>query len=475
MQKGVPFKGDPASAIVARRRFFQLGAGLGSVALSWLLQREGYGAAKDHGRQPKSPDVEPRARSIIFLIMEGGPSQIDTFDPKPSLDKLHGTVFSRQNVKTSQVKGTRYFVRSPFRFRRYGECGMEVSDLFSHVGRCVDDIGLIRSVHADSDNHPAALFQYNTGFPIQGNPSIGAWVTYGLGTENQDLPAFVVLRNGKPFGGTTCWSNGFLPALYQGTQFRSGKTPVLDLQPPGGVDRQQATLDLVRRLDESHLQQHAGQSELEARIAAYELAFRMQARIPEAIGIDSEPQYIRDMYGLDSRSTQEFGHRCLLARRLIERGVRFVQVWAHGWDSHDNVDKGHAEAARRVDLPIAGLLRDLKQRGLLSETLVVWGGEFGRTADTTSAAYEKNQPGRDHNPRAMSMWFAGGGTKGGTIVGATDDVGENAVVDRHHLQDVHATMLLLMGLDHEQLTYYHGGRLKRLTDTGGAPIEKIIA
>jgi hypothetical protein len=467
---------DANRQLATRRQLFQLGAGLGSVALSWLLHRDGYAATTRGGSlPPKLPDISPRARAIIFLIMEGGPSQIDTFDPKPALDKLHGTVYHRENVKTSQVKGTRYFVRSPFRFRRYGESGIEVSDLFAHVGQCADELAIVRSVHADSDNHPAALFQYNTGFPIQGNPSIGAWVTYGLGTVNRDLPAYVVLRNGKPFGGTSCWSNGFLPAQYQGTQFRSGKTAVLDLRPAGGTERQLANLQLIQHLNEAHLDEHPGQSELEARIASYELAFRMQASIPETIDFEREPPHIQRMYGLEDGSTREFGQRCLLARRLVERGVRFVQVWAAGWDSHDHVARGHADAAQRVDLPIAGLIRDLKQRGLLGDTLVVWGGEFGRTADTTSAAHDKNKPGRDHNPRAMTMWFAGGGTAGGSVIGATDDFGEHAVQERHHLQDIHATMLHLMGLDHELLTYYHGGRLKRLTDTGGVIIEKLLA
>ena len=464
----------------ARREFFyQLGAGIGSVALSWLLDQDRARAAGT-GTQalaPKAAHFGGTAKSIIFFVMDGGPSQMDTFDPKPALNRHDGKVFTRENVKTNQVKGKRYFIRSPFEFRQYGQCGMQVSDLFREVGGCVDDMAFIRSVYADSDNHPAALFQYNTGYPVQGNPSIGSWVVYGLGTENGNMPAFVVLRDGKPYGGTASWGNAYLPALYQGTQFRSGANPVLDLRPPASTSfaEQRRTLDLIQQLNHKHRERHPDESDLTARIAAYELAFRMQTEIPEAIDVDSEPSHVRALYGLDDEVTRSFATRCLLARRLVERGVRFVQVWSGGWDSHDDIVKGHAKAAQRVDRPIAGLLRDLKQRGLLDETLVVWGGEFGRTADTTAAAFDKKKPGRDHNPKAMTMWFAGGGARGGTVIGATDDVGERAVDQRHHLRDVHATLLHMLGLDHEKLTYYHGGRFKRLTDTAGDVISDLLA
>jgi hypothetical protein len=461
---------------------YQLGAGVGSVALSWLLHQDKVAtlqAAEGQERNPlapKIPQLRARAKSIIFFVMDGGPSQVDTFDPKPILSKYHGKVFQREDAKSSQVRGARYFVRSPFQFRKYGECGMDVSELFRETAEHVDDMAFVRSVYAESDNHPAALFQYNTGFPVQGNPSIGSWVVYGLGTTNQDLPAFVVLRDGMPFGGTSCWGNGYLPALYQGTQFRGGDHPVLNLSPPAGVSRQhqQANLELIQQLNRKHSARHPEQSALEAHIAAYELAFRMQAEIPEAVDLASEPESIQKLYGLDNEETKAFGGRCLLARRMVERGVRFVQVWSGGWDSHTNVVNGHANAAKGVDRPLAGLLQDLKQRGLLEETLVVWGGEFGRTVDTTEAAWNKNEPGRDHNPRAMTMWFAGGGVKGGSIVGATDEVGENAAEKRFHLRDVHATLLHLIGLDQHELTYYHGGRFKHLTtnlvDGGGGEI-----
>jgi hypothetical protein len=465
--------------------------GFGAVALDYLLHCESQ-AAEDHAGStlenasrdaspsalpPRKPHFAPRAKSVIFLIMEGGPSQIDTFDPKPELEKVDGQLFKRENVKTNQVKGNRYFVRSPFKFQQYGQSGLPVSELFAETATHADDLALLRSGYCDSDNHPAAIFQYTTGYPVQGHPSIGSWVVYGLGTENENLPALVVLRDGKPFGGTTSWGNGYLPALYQGVQFRGGKRPVLDLDPPSGVTRddQRATLQLVQELNRQHRETRQEFSDLSARIAAYELAFRMQTEIPDVVSIENETAATQRLYGIDEKPTRAFGTRCLLARRLVEQGVRFVQVWAPGWDSHDDVHEGHRNAARHVDRPIAGLLSDLKQRGLLQDTLVVWGGEFGRTADTTEAAFNKKKPGRDHNPKAMSMWFAGGGVRAGTVLGATDPFGDRVVEQSHHLRDVHATLLHLLGLDHERLTYYHAGRFQRLTDVGGEVIRSLIA
>lgn len=467
------------STLAQRREFLlQSGTGLGSLALAWLLQQEEARAANTpaglSALSPRPGHFTGTARSIIYVIMEGGPSQMDTFDPKPKLGDLDGRLFARENVKTNQVKGKRYFVKSPFRFEKRGQCGMEVSELFQEVGGCVDDIAFVRSVHADSDNHPAALFQYNTGFAVQGNPSLGSWLLYGLGTENQNLPAYVVLRDGKPFGGSSSWSNGFLPAEFQGLQFRSGASPVLNLESPDPAS-QKRSLDLVGALNRQHRDQRPQHPELDARIAAFELAFRMQTEIPETIDIAGEPAHVQAAYGLNVNETRSFGTRCLLARRLVERGVRFVQVWSGGWDSHDDVLNGHRKAAARVDKPLAALLKDLKQRGLLQDTLVVWGGEFGRTPDTNEANHNKKTPGRDHNPRAGTMWFAGGGTRGGVCVGATDELGEQAVERKAHLRDIHATLLHLAGLDHERLTFYHGGRYKRLTDVGGEIIDEILA
>ena len=462
----------------ARRRFLgRLGFGAGTLALQWLLQRDAVAAS---GAEPsplaaKPPHHAATAKSVIFVVMEGGPSQMDSFDPKPELERLHGKTFQRGDVKSNQVRGSRFFVRSPFQFRRYGECGAPASELFPHVGACADDIAFLRSGYCDSDNHPAAVFQYTTGMAVQGSPSIGSWVVYGLGSENDDLPAYVVLRNGKPFGGTAAWSNGYLPAVYQGSQFRSGESPVLNLKSAGGISKaaQRNQLALLSELNARH-QQPRRLAELEARTASYELAFRMQSSIPLAADVASESKATHRLYGLDQDATREFGRRCLLARRLVERGVRFVQIWAGGWDSHDNLEAGHRNAARAVDRPLAGLLTDLKRRGLLSETLVVWGGEFGRTADTTEAAWNKKRPGRDHNPRATPMWFAGGGVRGGATIGATDEIGENAVEKRWHLRDIHASLLHRLGLNQDVLTYYHAGRDKRLTDTGGELIPELV-
>jgi hypothetical protein len=466
----------PNPSMSRRAMLSDTGLSLGSIALTWLMQRDARAATPRNPLAAKPPHFSAGAKSVIFLMMEGGPSQIDTFDPKPELEKVDGQLFQREEAKSSQISGNRYFVRSPFQFKKYGECGMDVSELFANTAAHVDDIAFLRSGYCDSDNHPAAVFQYMTGFPVQGNPSIGSWVIYGLGSENDNLPAYVVLRDGKPFGGTTSWGNGYLPALYQGVQFRSGAHPVLNLEPPKDVARsqQRTTLSLLQEINRQHLATRSQFSDLEARVAAYELAFRMQTAIPDAIGLEQETKATHQMYGLDHNATKAFGTRCLLARRLIERGVRFVQIWSGGWDSHADVRSGHLHASRQVDRPIAGLLADLKQRGLLEETLVVWGGEFGRTADTTEAAFKSKKPGRDHNPRATLMWFAGGGVRGGTVVGATNEFGERSVDDRYHLRDVHATLLHLLGLDQEYLTFYHGGREKRLTDNGGEIIGRLL-
>ncbi len=470
----------------ARRRFFyQLGAGFGSVALSWLLEQDRLGARETTTKSgptdplsPRLPHRPARAKSCIFLIMEGGASHIDTFDPKPILSEVEGELFVRKDLKlaSNQTRGKRYFVRSPFAFRRRGHCGMDVSELFEKVGAHADDLAFVRSVHADSDNHPAALFQFTTGQPVQGDPSLGAWAVYGLGTENRNLPAFVVLRDGRPFGGTSCWGNGYLPACFQGTQLRGGDHPIVDLHPPAGVGRRQQrrSLDLLRELNLEHARRNSANPDLEARIAAYELAFRMQTEVPRAVDLNAEPESTRRLYGIDDKTTHTMGERCLLARRLVERGVRFVQVWSGGWDSHNDLVNGHRKAARRVDKPIAALLEDLKRRGMLDETLVVWGGEFGRTPDTTAAAQKSKKPGRDHNPGAMTMWFAGGGVRGGVCVGGTDEFGNRAVDEPYHLRDVHATFLHLLGLEQSKLTYYHGGRFKQLTDTGGKIIRGVL-
>ncbi len=473
------------SSLLDRRGFiYQLGSGVGTVALSWLLNQdraaaEGLGANRTlNPLLTKPPHFLPRAKSCIFLMMEGGASHMDTFDPKPKLKEVSGKIFTRDDkLKSNQNNGDRFFTSSPFEFQRYGQCGREVSELFRNVATCVDDLAFVRSVYAESDNHPAALFQFLTGNAFQGSPSIGSWVAYGLGTVNQNLPAFVVLRDGQPFGGTATWGNAYLPTCYQGTQLRSGAIPILDLQPPEeiGRQRQRDSLDLLQRINREHSQGNPTHPDLEARMASYELAFRMQTEVPGTLSIEGEPESIRKLYGVDQEKTKAFGTRCLLARRLVERGVRFVQLWSGGWDSHDDILNGHRKAADRVDVPIAGLIKDLKQRGLLDETLVVWGGEFGRTPDTNEGNHKKKTPGRDHNPGAMTMWFAGGGTAGGTLIGSTDEIGNKAVEQRQSLKDVHATLLHVLGLDQSKLTYYHAGRFKQLTDTGGTVIRDILA
>ena len=474
------------SSLMDRRGFmYQLGSGVGSVALSWLLNQDRATAAEVLGTKltlnpmlAKQPHFPARAKACIFLMMEGGASHMDTFDPKPKLQEVSGKLFKRDDpLKSNQNSGDRFFTPSPFEFQRYGQCGREVSDLFRNVATCVDDLAFVRSVYAESDNHPAALFQFLTGNAFQGSPSIGSWVTYGLGTVNQNLPAFVVLRDGQPFGGTATWGNAYLPTYYQGTQLRSGAIPILDLQPPPevGRQRQRDSLDLLQMFNREHSQRTPTHPDLEARMASYELAFRMQTEVPGTLSIEGEPESIRKLYGVDQEKTKAFGTRCLLARRLVERGVRFVQLWSGGWDSHDDILKGHRNAAEKVDVPIAGLIQDLKQRGLLDETLVVWGGEFGRTPDTNEGNHKKKKPGRDHNPGAMTMWFAGGGTTGGTLIGATDEIGNKAVEQRQSLKDVHATLLHVLGLDQSKLTFYHAGRFKQLTDTGGTVIRDFLA
>ncbi len=460
---------------LTRRGFLNhVGGGIGLVALNSLLQ----GESPEDPLAPKQTHFPARAKRCIFLMMDGGVSQMDTFDPKPKLAGLAGKVFQRnEKLKSNQNAGTRYFTSTPFQFGTYGQMGMPVSDLFPSFASHVDDVAFLRSGYAESDNHPAALFHYLTGHPFQGSPSIGSWMVYGLGTENQNLPAFVVLRDGRPFGGTGTWGNAYLPACYQGTQFRSGDHPVLNLNPPEGVTslRQRRMLNVLQGLNRAHQKSMPFHPDLEARIANYELAFRMQMEVPEAVDLSRESERTRVQYGLDDDKCKDFGERCLLARRLVERGVRFVQVWSGGWDSHDDIKNGHRRAAERVDKPLAGLLQDLKDRGLLDETLVVWGGEFGRTPDTNENNFKKKRDGRDHNPTAMTMWFAGAGVRSGQIIGATDELGHKAAEKPYHLRDIHATLLHLFGLDQYKLNFYHGGRFKQLTDTGGVLIRDLLA
>ena len=479
----------PGTEPTTRREFLRSsGAGFGVVALAAMLADEGLlaagpGAGSQAGPiidplAPRLPHHEPRARNVIFLFMSGGPSHLETFDPKPELTRFHGKPLPESfgRVKTRRGVERNKLLASKRTFRRCGASGIEVSDFFPNVSRIVDDICLLRGCYGNSVTHPESVYLMNTGSIFMGRPSLGAWVSFGLGTENRDMPSYVVLPDPKGWvkGGAPAWGNGYLSAVHQGTVLRSGKSPVLHLEPPGGTSRarQRETLDFIQRLNREHLAGRDHDTELSARIAAYELAFRMQARAPELVGLSAETDATRKLYGLDTKESAELGLRCLLARRLVERGVRFVQVYCgdtNGWDAHSDIEDNHGKLCAQSDRPVAGLLEDLKARGLLESTLVVWGGEFGRTPMT------EGTNGRDHNPHGFSMWLAGGGVRGGQIIGATDEFGLRAVEERTHVHDVHATILHLLGLDHLKLTYRHNGRDERLTENAGEVIEKALA
>jgi hypothetical protein len=459
------------------------GCGFGSIALSAMLaedaaaspDRKGDGAPDPLA--PKAPHFEPTAKRVIFLFMSGGPSHVDLFDPKPELARLHGQPLpaSFGPVKTRRGVDKNKLLASQRTFKKHGKSGIEVSDWLPHLAGCVDDICLLRGCHGDSVTHPESVYLMNTGSILMGRPSLGAWVSYGLGTENRNMPAFVVLPDpgGWPKGGSPAWGTGYLPAAYQGTVVKGGRAPIEHLATPASVSeaQQRKTLDFIAESNREHLAAR-DDSELSARIAAYELAFRMQAHAPEVVDLSKETEETKNLYGLDRKETAGFGTQCLLARRMVERGVRFVQLYSgdtNGWDAHSDLEKNHGALCLQSDKPIAGLLTDLKRRGLLKDTLVVWGGEFGRTPMTEGTT------GRDHNPHGFSMWLAGGGAKGGVVVGATDPIGLRAAEGKAHAHDVHATILHLLGFDHKKLTFRHNGRNERLTDNGGEVIEAALA
>ncbi len=409
--------------------------------------------------------------------MEGGPSHIDTFDPKPALKRLHLKEFVRQGKEKSAMEsGKRYYVESPFRFRKHGDSGAEMAEHWVHLAKVADELCFFRGCQVDSVNHPTAMYQMNCGNRFGGDPAIGAWVTYGLGSLNRNLPGFLVLPElSYPQGGAANWSNGYLPAFYQGTPLRPQGSPILDLQPPDGVSsrRQRKNLDLLARLNARHAEKHPEHEELAARIASYELAFRMQTEVPNAIDLSGETRQTLDLYGIGHQATDSFGRKCLLARKMVEKGVRFVQLYNGTWDSHDYIERAHGNLIRGVDQPIAALITDLKQRGLLESTLLVWCGEFGRSPDNGVRGGTKY--GRDHNAQAMTIWLAGGGCRAGHTVGATDEIGMTAIEEVHHVRDFHVTLLRLLGLDDNKLTFYHAGRFKQLSQFGGQVIEKLIA
>jgi hypothetical protein len=458
---------------VSRRDFlFQAGGGLSGVALASMLQAESPYAAK-------APHHPARAKAVISLFMSGGVSQMDTFDPKPMLQKYAGQPMEGKGEIVVRQGHPGPLMPSPFQFSRCGESGIEISELFPNVGRCADDLAVIRSVVGKSNDHVQAHYELSSGVIRMGYPSLGSWVTYGLGTENQSLPAFVVIfdARGGPFGGPANWSAGFMPAAYQGTVLRAAGDPIMDLNPPESMSREEQTrrLALLAKLNEMDAARNPGNSELAARISAYELAFRMQGTAPEAVDVQGESEVTRKLYGFDDPVTEPFARQCLMARRLVERGVRFVQLYHGGlgnqntdtWDAHEDVRSNHTKHAAEVDVPIAGLLTDLKARGLLDSTLVIWQGEFGRMP------ISQRGMGRDHNPGTMSIWMAGAKIRGGQTIGESDEFGYKAAVQPVSVHDLHATMLHLLGLDHTKLTYRFQGRDMRLTDVEGELIPQI--
>ena len=462
-----------------RRDFlYGIGASLGSVAFTAMLAREAgaSGGAPDCGPRPAHfPGA--KAQSCIFLMMEGGPSHIDTFDPKPELARQHLREFVREGrEKSAMESGKRYYVRSPFAFRRAGQSGADMAENWEHLATVADELCFWRGCQVDSVNHPTAMYQMNCGNRFGGDPAVGAWVNHGLGSVNRDLPGFLVLPEiSYPQGGAANWSNGYLPARFQGTPLRASGSPILNLSPPKGItlEHQRANLDLLAALDRSHAADHPGNDELTARMESYELAFRMQMQVPGVLDLSGEGDRTREAYGIGQEGTDSFGRKCLLARKLVEKGVRFVQLYHGTWDSHDYIGRAHGNLIRGVDRPIAALIRDLKERGLLESTLIVWCGEFGRTPDNgvrSGTAY-----GRDHNPNAMTVWLAGGGCRAGHTHGATDELGMKAVEGVAHVRDFHVTLLRLLGLDDNRLTYYHGGRFKQLSQFGGKAIPELIA
>ena len=464
--------------VSSRRDFFtRAGSGLAGVALADLLAQNAS-AATVNPLAAKAPHHAARAKSVIWLFMEGGPSQVDTFDPKPLLSKLHGQAIPssiRKPGQTSRGTADNALMASRRQWKQYGQSGAWVSDWYKNVGEHVDDLAIIRSCWADGINHVGSVCQMNTGSVLAGRPSLGAWSTYGLGTANKNLPSFVVLTDDQdPLGGANNWNSGFLPALYQGTQFRRGETPILDLKPPAGVsDRQQRNeLGLLRKLNEIWSTDKQDDTELDARIRSYELAYQMQSAGAEAVDLTKESDATRKLYGMDEAATSVFGTNCLLARRLVERGVKFVELYCgsgSGWDAHNDIEGNHSKWCRASDKPIAGLLGDLKARGLLQDTLVVWGGEFGRTP------FNEASDGRDHNPWGFTTWMAGGGVKGGQYVGSTDEIGLRAAERPVHVHDLHATVLWLMGLDHLQLTFQHNGRAERPTVLAGEVVKELFS
>lgn len=477
-------RSEMAVPLNRRQMLAQSGGGIGLIALTSIQNTIGILPNQLSASEtaigtlaPKKSHFDARCKRVIYLFMHGGPSHVDLWDPKPDLIKLAGQPLPESfgEVMTRRKVAANPLLAPVKEFLPRGQSGLEISQFLPHLAECADDLCVLRSCHGDSVNHPQSVYQMNTGSVLIGKPSLGSWISYGLGTENQNMPAFVVLPDpgGGNKGGPPAWSSGFLPATFQGTTMRPGDRPILNLAPPARIsnDQQRSILALTRELNQKHLAERDNDSELEARINSYELAYRMQSAAPQLVSFKDETAETLSLYGIGEKETHEFGTRCLLARRMIEQGVRFVQLYSgdtNGWDAHNNVAENHGIYCRRTDLPVAGLLTDLKRRGLLKDTLVIWGGEFGRMPMSEQGT------GRDHNPWGYSVCLAGGGVKGGMAYGSTDAVGLRAVENKVHVHDLHATILHLLGIDHELLTYFHNGRDERLTDVAGHVIRDIL-
>ena len=475
----------------ARREFlWNMGARFPMLAMVDLLSRDGFFIRHAAAATPRKainplaarpPHFPAKAKHAVFLFMNGAPSQVDTFDPKPALTRHNGQAYRGDLAVGSNMRPVGHLMQSPFEFRKYGQSGLEISSLFPHTANHADDLCVIRSMYTDTAAHASGCLQMNTGSILIGKPALGSWLSYGLGAENESLPSFVVMTDprGGPIGSASNWTAGYMPAAYQGTLFRSGGTPLLDLSTPEGTtDRtQRRALELLKTLNQAHMEARPDETELAARIQSYELAYRMQTEAAEAVDLNRESPQTREMYGLDNKLTADFGRKCLITRRLLERGVRFIQLYSGGghiedtWDGHNNCISNHTLHAGETDQPIAALITDLKRTGLWDETLLIWGGEFGRTPTSEGVG----KPGRDHDWHGFSMWLAGAGVKGGQAIGATDDLGFKAVENPVHVSDLHATVLHLMGFDHTKLTYFYSGLDQRLTGVRGNVVRQVLA
>ncbi|MDB4691371.1 DUF1501 domain-containing protein [Verrucomicrobia bacterium] len=480
----------PGSLIPRRQFLTNAWNGIGAFGLAGLLGEDllaGPVTPANGPLTPQKPHFPRKAKHCIFLFMQGGVSQMDAFENKPLLRELHGKPISGNTSVKGELQGRLSFphvcVGSPFDFKQYGDSARWMSELFPNMARRVDDMAFVHGIKTDNQNHGPSTYHVNTGSQFPGSPSVGSWIQYGLGTLNQNMPGYIVIQDprGAPCNGAAVWANGYLPAVHQGTLLRDHGNPILNLHSPANLStsQQREEFDLIRELNEGHLTHRPWDSELESRIAAYELAFRMQTAAPEAVDLSGEPESIRKLYGLDKEHTRGFGRQCLLARRMVERGVRYsllihgVQIGSHSWDDHGNVEGGMRKHSREVDQPVAALLEDLDNRGLLEETLVVWASEMGRTPFVNSLEMPKN-PGREHNSYGLCMWMAGGDVKRGATVGETDAFSLRSVGKPIHIRDVHATILDLMGLHDEDLTFRHAGRIRKLTDIGGHVLHDVI-